>query len=67
MLLTTGWPSCWETASDRRWDQIFNGLALLLVSLHPRYAVHKFAGPAIAAGSMLFSGSIVTLVLGHDQ
>ncbi|KAI1793874.1 hypothetical protein LXA43DRAFT_998747 [Ganoderma leucocontextum] len=53
----------WETASHYA---VFNGLALLLVSLHPRFAVHKFAGPAIAAGSMLFSGSIVALVLGRD-
>ena len=54
----------WETASHYA---IFNGLALLLGSLRPKFGVHKFAGPAIAVGSMLFSGSIVTLVLAHDH
>ncbi|KAJ6610099.1 hypothetical protein B0H10DRAFT_2062123 [Mycena sp. CBHHK59/15] len=46
---------------------IFNGLALLLISLHPRFSVHRFAGPAIAAGTLLFSGSIFALVLNRDR
>lgn len=48
-------------------EQIYNGLALLLVSLHPRFAVHRFAGPAIAVGSIVFSGSIMTLVLAQSD
>ena len=47
--------------------QIYNGLGLLLVSLHPRFSFHRFAGPAIAVGSLLFSGSIMTLVLARDR
>ncbi|KAI0652190.1 hypothetical protein C8Q79DRAFT_936529 [Trametes meyenii] len=54
----------WQTASSYA---IYNGLGLLLVSLHPRFAVHRFAGPAIAVGSILFSGSIVTLILAKDR
>ncbi|KAJ7783898.1 DUF423-domain-containing protein [Mycena maculata] len=46
---------------------VFNGLALLLLSLHPRFSVHRFAGPAIAAGTFLFSGSIFALVLNRDR
>jgi uncharacterized membrane protein YgdD (TMEM256/DUF423 family) len=38
----------------------------MLVSMHPRFAVHRFAGPAILAGSLVFSGSIFGLVLGPD-
>ncbi|KAG8994869.1 hypothetical protein FRB94_009618 [Tulasnella sp. JGI-2019a] len=50
----------WKTASNYA---IVNGLALLAISMHPRFAVHRFAGPAIAGGSAVFSGSIFTLVL----
>ncbi|KAJ7786427.1 hypothetical protein B0H16DRAFT_1490444 [Mycena metata] len=46
---------------------VFNGLALLLLSLHPRFSVHRFAGPAIAGGAFLFSGSIFALVLNRDR
>ncbi|KAJ7487707.1 DUF423-domain-containing protein [Mycena galericulata] len=46
---------------------VFNGLALLLLSLHPRFSVHRFAGPAIAGGTLLFSGSIFALVLNRDR
>ncbi|KAJ7492522.1 hypothetical protein FB451DRAFT_1388901 [Mycena latifolia] len=46
---------------------VFNGLALLLLSFHPRFSVHRFAGPAIAAGTFLFSGSIYGLVLNRDR
>ncbi|KAK0456425.1 DUF423-domain-containing protein [Armillaria solidipes] len=44
---------------------VFNGLGLLLVSMHPRFAFHPFAGPAIAAGGLLFSGSIFALTLNN--
>ncbi|CAL1695345.1 unnamed protein product [Somion occarium] len=54
----------WETASHYA---VFNGLALLLVSLHPRFAAHRFAGPAIGIGAALFSGSIFTLILAKDR
>ncbi|KAK7694887.1 hypothetical protein QCA50_002075 [Cerrena zonata] len=54
----------WETASHYA---IFNGLALLLVSLHPRFAAHRFAGPAIGLGGAIFSASIMTLVLARDR
>lgn len=46
---------------------MYNGLALLLVSLHPRFSSHRFSGPAIAAGGLIFSGSIMALVLGGDR
>ncbi|KZT75161.1 hypothetical protein DAEQUDRAFT_720378 [Daedalea quercina L-15889] len=46
---------------------VFNGLGLLLISMHPRFATHKFAGPAIAAGGFVFSSSIVALVLARDK
>ncbi|KAH6917285.1 hypothetical protein BKA70DRAFT_1418048 [Coprinopsis sp. MPI-PUGE-AT-0042] len=46
---------------------IYNGLAMMLVSLHPRFAKHKIAGPAIATGTLLFSGSIFALVLARDR
>lgn len=42
---------------------MFNGLGLLAVSLHPRFALHRVAGPAIAVGGALFSGSIFLLTL----
>ncbi|GJE85754.1 DUF423 domain-containing protein [Phanerochaete sordida] len=54
----------WETASHYT---IFNGLGLMLVSLHPRFATHRFAGPAMAVGSIIFSGSIFALVLARDR
>ncbi|KAJ8084112.1 hypothetical protein PM082_002879 [Marasmius tenuissimus] len=53
----------WETGAHYA---IFNGLGLLAVSLHPRFALHRFAGPAIAAGGVLFSGSIFALVMNRD-
>ncbi|GLB36247.1 putative protein of unknown function (DUF423) [Lyophyllum shimeji] len=54
----------WETASSYA---VYNGLTLLLVSLHPRFSTHRFAGPAIAAGGLIFSGSIMALVLARDR
>ncbi|KAG1761929.1 hypothetical protein EDD22DRAFT_823956 [Suillus occidentalis] len=52
--------SAWGTASHYA---IFNGLALFVLSMHPRFSTHKFAGPAIAGGGFVFSGSIIALVL----
>ncbi|KAI0068376.1 hypothetical protein BV25DRAFT_1793588 [Artomyces pyxidatus] len=46
---------------------VYNGLGLLLVSLHPRFAVHRFAGPAIAIGGFIFSSTILGLVLNRDR
>ncbi|KAJ3987516.1 hypothetical protein F5890DRAFT_1497360 [Lentinula detonsa] len=46
--------------------EMFNGLGLLLISLHPRFAVHRFAGPAIITGTLCFSGSIFALTLNRD-
>ncbi|KAF8912761.1 hypothetical protein CPB84DRAFT_1811779 [Gymnopilus junonius] len=54
----------WETASSYA---VYNGLAMMVLSLHPRFAGHRFAGPAIASGGLLFSGSIWCLVLGRDR
>ncbi|TFK30540.1 DUF423-domain-containing protein [Coprinopsis marcescibilis] len=54
----------WETASSYL---VYNGLAMMLVSLHPRFASHRFAGPAIAAGGLIFSSSILALVLARDR
>jgi len=49
-------------------EQIYNGLGLLAVSMHPRFANHRFAGPAIIFGGGLFSLSIAGLVLlGRDR
>ncbi|KIM48098.1 hypothetical protein M413DRAFT_61866 [Hebeloma cylindrosporum] len=50
----------WETASNYC---VYNGLALLLLSFHPRFATHRFAGPAIAGGGLVFSGSIWALLM----
>lgn len=47
--------------------KMYNGLAMMVTSLHPRFAAHRFAGPAIAAGGLLFSGSIFALVLARDR
>ncbi|ETW87345.1 hypothetical protein HETIRDRAFT_244337, partial [Heterobasidion irregulare TC 32-1] len=52
--------SAWTTAAHYT---IFNGLGLLLVSNHPRFAIHRFAGPAIAVGGFIFSSSIMALIL----
>jgi uncharacterized membrane protein YgdD (TMEM256/DUF423 family) len=52
--------SAWGTASHYA---IFNGLTLFVLSMHPRFSTHKFAGPAIAGGGFVFSGSIIALVL----
>ncbi|KAH9944113.1 uncharacterized protein BXZ73DRAFT_87072 [Epithele typhae] len=56
-----------QSCMHGRRPPIYNGLALLAVSMHPRFAIHRFAGPAIALGSAVFSGSIVALVLGGDR
>ncbi|KAJ3491045.1 hypothetical protein NLI96_g1011 [Meripilus lineatus] len=54
----------WETAAHYA---IFNGIALLVVSQHPRFGVHRFAGPAIGIGAALFSGSIFFLTFTRDR
>ncbi|KAA1468255.1 hypothetical protein DENSPDRAFT_833500 [Dentipellis sp. KUC8613] len=46
---------------------IYNGLGLLAISCHPRFGLHRFAGPAIALGGLVFSGSIIALVLARDR
>lgn len=50
----------WETAAHYA---ITNGVALLAVSMHPRFSRHAFAGPAIAVGTAAFSGSIFALTV----
>ncbi|KAF9240872.1 hypothetical protein BU15DRAFT_87447 [Melanogaster broomeanus] len=52
----------WETASHYAVKTV-NGLGLMLVSMHPKFAAHRFAGPAILTGGAVFSGSIMALVL----
>ncbi|KAI6005281.1 hypothetical protein F5J12DRAFT_835917 [Pisolithus orientalis] len=52
--------NAWRTAANYA---IINGLGLLLVSMHPRFSTHRFAGYAILGGSAVFSGSIMALVL----
>ncbi|KAF8603972.1 DUF423-domain-containing protein [Ceratobasidium sp. AG-I] len=54
----------WTTAAHYA---TFNGIGLLAISAHPRFSVHRFAGPAIAIGTALFSGSVFTLVLNRDR
>ncbi|KAI0304939.1 hypothetical protein BC826DRAFT_902589 [Russula brevipes] len=46
---------------------IFNGLGLCIVSLHPRFSVHRFAGPAIAVGGFLFSATMMAVVLARGR
>ncbi|KAF7310985.1 DUF423-domain-containing protein [Mycena chlorophos] len=45
---------------------ILNGLGLLVISGHPRFSTHRFAGPSIALGTLLFSGSIFALTLDRN-
>lgn len=47
--------------------QVYNGLALMMLSLHPRFSVHRFAGPAIVGGGLVFSGSIWCLVAARER
>lgn len=54
----------WGSASSYA---IYNGLALLIISSHPRFAHHKFAGVAIAIGGALFSSTIFALVLNRER
>lgn len=55
-----------ERVVNQRW-QIYNGLGLLALSLHPRLSKHRFAGPAIALGGMVFSTSIWCLTIGQER
>ncbi|KIM32953.1 hypothetical protein M408DRAFT_326645 [Serendipita vermifera MAFF 305830] len=54
----------WKIASNYL---IFNGIALLAISLHPKFGRHAFAGPAILCGASVFSGTIMALVLNRDR
>ncbi|KAG8856483.1 hypothetical protein FRB91_000764 [Serendipita sp. 411] len=54
----------WKIASNY---SIFNGIALLAISMHPRFGKHAFAAPAIFLGSTIFSGSIALLVLNRER
>ncbi len=47
--------------------EIFNGVALLAISMHPRFGRHAFAGPAILSGATIFSSTIMALVLNRDR
>ncbi|KAF9532026.1 hypothetical protein CPB83DRAFT_881155 [Crepidotus variabilis] len=62
--ITTDNMHAWETASRYA---VFNGLGLMLVSMHPRFEVHRFAGKAILGGAAVFSASIYTVVLGRGK
>ncbi|KAH9037281.1 hypothetical protein EDB85DRAFT_1937482 [Lactarius pseudohatsudake] len=46
---------------------IYNGLGLCMISLHPRFSTHRFAGPAIALGGFIFSTSIMALVFNKER
>ena len=39
----------------------------MVLSMNPRFAVHRFAGPAIALGGFVFSSSIVALILNKER
>ncbi|CAE6457391.1 unnamed protein product [Rhizoctonia solani] len=54
----------WRTASHY---VTINGVALLAISQHPKFSTHRFAGPAIALGTALFSGSIYLLILNKEK
>jgi uncharacterized membrane protein YgdD (TMEM256/DUF423 family) len=53
------------TASS--YNQIYNGLGLCMVSMHPSFSSHRFAGPAIALGGFIFSSSIMLLVFNKER
>ncbi|KXN89930.1 hypothetical protein AN958_04934, partial [Leucoagaricus sp. SymC.cos] len=54
----------WHTATSYA---VYNGLGLLLISLHSRFSKHRFAAPAIVAGGAIFSTSIMALVLARER
>ena len=54
----------WNTASQYL---LMHSLALLGISLHPRYSRSKFTAPSMALGVFMFSGSIYGLVLGSPS
>ncbi|KAF8271449.1 hypothetical protein EI94DRAFT_1568533 [Lactarius quietus] len=62
--ITPGQASAFSTASHYA---IYNGLGLCIVSLHPRFSTHRFAGPAIALGGFVFSSSIMLLVFNSNK
>ena len=58
--------SNWSTASSYL---IYNGLALLAISFHPSLVLSRrarIATGAITGGALVFSGSIMGLVLGKE-
>lgn len=57
------WSICGIVRGLTKKGKLANGLALMLVSMHHRFSTHRFAGPAILTGGVLFSGSIMVLVL----
>jgi len=48
----------WATASRYL---MYSGFGTLLISMHPRFAFHKFAAPAFISGALIF-----TINYGHD-
>ena len=61
--------SSWSTGSNYL---IYNGLALMALSLHPLYASplsrkYKTAASLIIGGATVFSGTIFGLVLARDK
>ena len=56
----------WDRVYSWR-GQIYNGIALLALSLHPRFSRHRIAGPAIFMGTTIFSGSIWALTLDRER
>ncbi|KAJ9100513.1 hypothetical protein QFC21_003553 [Naganishia friedmannii] len=54
----------WQTAGSYL---IYNGIALLAISQHPRFGTHKYAGPLIMLGTTMFSFSIFGLVLARER
>ncbi|GJJ09634.1 hypothetical protein Clacol_003858 [Clathrus columnatus] len=54
----------WNTASQYAF---INGVALLAISTHSKFSFHRFSGPAIGLGTLLFSGSIWALTLDREK
>lgn len=54
----------WNTASQYL---LMHSVALLGISLHPRFSVSRYTAPLMALGVFMFSGSIYGLVLGSPS
>ncbi|WBW73551.1 ER transmembrane protein [Schizosaccharomyces osmophilus] len=50
----------WSTGSTYL---MFHSLAVMVISLHPKYGKSRWTAPLMVGGSTLFSGSIFALVL----